>query len=439
MQDTLRVPPNAVEVEVSVLGGILLSPNAIDIVSVILQPDDFYLLAHAKIYSALLALREKNQPTDIQFLVQKLTDLDMLADVGGRRKVASLLDETVSAVNVDALSRLVLEKSTKRKMLAAGNQIAQSALDSWISADESIQIAEEEIFKISQKQTGERYQLASAHQMSMDLFNRIESGKMEGQKFGWYDLEFITGGLHKSKLEVVAAESHMGKTHYLLDHAYNVMTGLGLPVLFFSLEMDKDQLNTRLLARITGIDSSEIINNPNRHIENIMQGIETLGTLPWKVYDHSSATTQNIASVVRRAITEFDCPLGAVYIDYLQQIPLPGKGLMPYEIGQVVRDIRAIAKYHEVPIFLGCQVNRSNSNSENKRPNKSMLRNSGEIFEVCDRLIMLYRPEYYSKDPSDKTIELIVEKNRITGKLGTATMLADLSTSKFMNLSKPKY
>ncbi|MFM6292570.1 MAG: DnaB-like helicase C-terminal domain-containing protein, partial [Dolichospermum sp.] len=95
--------------------------------------------------------------------------------------------------------------------------------------------------------------------MSFDLFDRIQSGKMEGQKFGWYDLENITGGMHKSKLEVVAAESHMGKTHYLLDHAYNVMTTLQLPVLFFSLEMDKDQLNTRLLARITGIDSSQII------------------------------------------------------------------------------------------------------------------------------------------------------------------------------------
>ncbi|MFM8007243.1 MAG: DnaB-like helicase C-terminal domain-containing protein, partial [Dolichospermum sp.] len=205
------------------------------------------------------------------------------------------------------------------------------------------------------------------------------------------------------------------------------------------LEMDQNQLNTRMLARITNIDSSEIINNPNKHMEGIVQGIGVLGQLPWKVYDNSSTTVQNMASIIRRAITEFGCPLGAVYVDYLQQIPLPGKGLMAYEIGQITRDIRAIAKYHEVPIFLGCQVNRSNSNSENKRPNKSMLRNSGEIFEVCDRLVMLYRPEYYTKDPSDKTIELIVEKNRITGKLGTATMLADLSTSRLINMTRSQY
>lgn len=439
MQDTLRLPPCAIEAEETVLGGILLDPDAIDIVAVMLTPEDFYLDAHAKIYQIQLDLKGQNKPTDITFVTQKLSDLGILADVGGRNKIAQLIDCTVSAANIDALAELVLEKSTKRKLLKTGNMISQAALDSWVSADEAIQIGEEEIFKISQKQTGERFQLLSARQMSFDLFDRIQSGKMEGQKFGWYDLENITGGMHKSKLEVVAAESHMGKTHYLLDHAYNVMTTLQLPVLFFSLEMDKDQLNTRLLARITGIDSSQIINNPNQHIESIIQGIEVLGALPWKVYDHSSVTVQNIASVVRRAITEFGCPLGAIYIDYLQQIPLPGKGLMPYEIGQITRDIRAIAKYHEVPIFLGCQVNRSNSNSENKRPNKSMLRNSGEIFEVCDRLVMLYRPEYYTKDPSDKTIELIVEKNRITGKLGTATMLADLSTSRFINMTRSQY
>lgn len=435
---TLRLPPCAIEAEECILGGIMLDPDAIDIVAVMLKPQDFYIEVHGKLFEVMLLLHQENKPTDLLFVDQKLKDLGIHQEIGGRNKLATLIDRTVSAVNIDALAELVIEKSTKRKMFTAGNIISQSALDAWVSAEESIQIAEEEIFKISQKQTGDRYQLASADRMSIELFEHIQSGRMEGQKFGWYDLEAITSGMHKGKLEVLAAESHMGKTHYLVDHAYNVMTQLQLPVLFFSLEMDQNQLNTRMLARITNIDSSEIINNPNRYMEDIVRGIEILGQLPWKVYDNSSTTVQNMASIVRRAITEFGCPLGAIYIDYLQQIPLPGKGLMSYEIGQITRDIRAIAKYHEVPIFLGCQVNRSNASAENKRPNKSMLRNSGEIFEVCDRLVMLYRPEYYTKDPSDKTIELIVEKNRITGKLGTATMLADLSTSRFINLAKPQ-
>ncbi|MFM5944650.1 MAG: replicative DNA helicase, partial [Dolichospermum sp.] len=267
MIDTLRLPPCAIEAEECILGGIMLDPNAIDIVALMLTPQDFYIEIHGKLFEVMVSLHQENKPTDLLFVDQKLVDLGIHQEVGGRNKLATLIDRTVSAANIDALAGLVIEKSIKRKMFIAGNIISQTSLDALVSAEESTEIAEEEIFKISQKQTGDRYQLTSAGLMSIELFECIQSGKMEGQKFGWYDLEVITGGMHKGKLEVVAAESHMGKTHYLVDHAYNVMTQLNLPVLFFSLEMDQNQLNTRMLARITNIDSSEIINNPNKHME----------------------------------------------------------------------------------------------------------------------------------------------------------------------------
>lgn len=165
--------------------------------------------------------------------------------------------------------------------------------------------------------------------------------------------------------------------------------------------------------------------------------------LPWKVYEHSSPTTAMIASAVRRAIAEFGGSIGAVFIDYLQQIPLESGGNMAFEVGKITRQIRDIAKSHKIPVFLGCKINRGNQTTADKRPNRHLLRNSGEIFEVCDQLIMLYRDAVYIKDPSDacgrlrqRTIELIVEKNRLYGKLGTATMLCDLSTSKFLNLAR---
>ncbi|MFM5943684.1 MAG: DnaB-like helicase N-terminal domain-containing protein, partial [Dolichospermum sp.] len=142
MQDTLRLPPCAIEAEETVLGGILLDPDAIDIVAVMLTPEDFYLDAHAKIYQIQLDLKGQNKPTDITFVTQRLSDLGILADVGGRNKIAQLIDCTVSAANIDALAELVLEKSTKRKLLKTGNMISQAALDSWVSADEAIQIGE---------------------------------------------------------------------------------------------------------------------------------------------------------------------------------------------------------------------------------------------------------------------------------------------------------
>jgi replicative DNA helicase len=158
--------------------------------------------------------------------------------------------------------------------------------------------------------------------------------------------------------------------------------------------------------------------------------------MPWQIFEHSTPTTTMIASAVRRSIAEFGGTIGAVFVDYLQQIPLESGGNMAHEVGKITRQIRAIAKEHKIPVFLGCQINRGNQTTADKRPNRHLLRNSGEIFEVCDQLIMLYRDAVYTKDHSDQTIELIVEKNRLYGKLGTATMLCDLSTSRFLNLAR---
>ena len=435
----LQLPPQSIEAEEAILGGILLDPNAMGIVSAILDKEAFYLDCHKTIYQAFLNLQFKNKPHEnLILLTDQLTKQGELDHVGGRNKLATLIDRTVSAANIDALAQLVMEKYTKRRLMIAGDAIARAGQDLWTDPDDAIEFAETQIFEISQKQHGDRYQLGSAKQMAIELFDYLESGKIQGSKIGWYDLENLTGGLHKSKLKIIGGESHMGKSHVMLAEAYGLLLQ-GLPVVYISPEMDKKQVNLRMLAIITGIDSAELLDNSHKYLDQIVEGIDKLSELPWKVYDHSSPTVGSIASTVRRAITEFGCPLGAVYIDYLQQIPLSGKQLLSYEIGQVVRGIRDIAKYHEVPIVLGSQLNRSNANADNKRPNKDMLRNSGEIHEVCDQLVLLYRPGFVSKDPSDQTIELIVEKNRVTGKLGTATMLCDLRTSKFMNLAKSQY
>jgi replicative DNA helicase len=432
----LQLPPQNIEAEEAILGGILLDPNALGIVSAILDKEAFYLDCHKIIYQALLNLQLQNKPSENMILLaDQLTKQSQLQDIGGRNKLTALIDRTVSAANIDALAKLVMEKYTKRRLMIAGDAISRAGQDLWTDPDDAIEFAETQIFEISQKQHGDRYQLGSAKEMAIELFEYLESGKIQGAKIGWYDLENLTGGLHKGKVKVIGAESHVGKTHVMLAEAYGLLIQ-GIPVAYISPEMDKKQLNLRMLAMITGIDSAELMDNSHKYFDQITEGIDKLSELPWKVYDHSSPTVGTIASTVRRAITEFGQPLGAVYIDYLQQIPLSGKQLLSYEIGQVVRGIRDIAKYHEVPIILGSQLNRSNANSENKRPNKDMLRNSGEIYEVCDQLVLLYRPGLISKDPSDQTIELIVEKNRVTGKLGTATMLCDLRTSRFMNLKK---
>jgi replicative DNA helicase len=435
-RNQVNLPPQNIEAEEAILGGIMLDPEAMTRISDRLSIEAFYISAHSYIYQAAVQLHATYQPTDLLSVTAWLADHNLLNRIGGRNKLATLVDRTVSAVNIDALADLVMEKYRRRQLIKVGSEIVQLGYETQTELPLVLSLAEAKVFTVTQNQSDERCKVFSAQDMGIELFQKLEMGNMAGDRIGWYDLENITGGIYPSSLVVVAAESHMGKTHFMISYAYEIMTKLGLPVLYVTPEMDKNQLNARMLARITGVDASMIQTNTQCYWEQIAQGIGQMVELPWKVYEHSSPTTTMIASAVRRAIAEFGGSIGAVFIDYLQQIPLESGGNMAFEVGKITRQIRDIAKSHKIPVFLGCQINRGNQTTADKRPNRHLLRNSGEIFEVCDQLIMLYRDAVYTKDPSDRTIELIVEKNRLYGKLGTATMLCDLSTSKFLNLAR---
>ena len=434
---THKLPPESIEAEEGILGGIMLDPEAIARVSDRLEPEAFYVSAHRDIYQAAIKLHAQGKPTNLLAITSWLSDHDMLHRVGGRNKLAALVDRTVSATNIDFLAELVMEKHQRRKLIKSGTDISNLGHATEIDLPVVMEEAEKKIISITQnKFVDDRNKVYSAPEMAIELFQNLEFGNAAGKKVGWYDLEAITGGIFSSCLTVVAAESHMGKTHFMLSYAYEVMERLNLPVLYITPEMDKMQINHRLLARLIKIDAANIQSTPQHYWPQIAVGLKQLSELPWKVYDQPSPTPGMIASAIRRARLEFGGEIGAVFIDYLQEIPLESGGNISFEIGKITRQIRAIAKVHKIPIFLGCQINRGNQNSADKRPNRHILRNSGEIFEVCDQLIMLYRDAVYSKDPSDRTIEMIVEKNRPYGKLGTATMLCDLSTSRFLNMAK---
>ncbi|MBD6620012.1 AAA family ATPase [Komarekiella sp. 'clone 1'] len=435
-RNQVNLPPQNIEAEEAILGGIMLDPEAITRVNDILISEAFYVSAHKSIYQAATRLHAQGQPTDLLSVTAWLADNDLLNRIGGRNKLATLVDRTVSAVNIDALADLVMQKYQRRQLIKTGNEIVKLGYETETELPQVLEQAEAKVFTVTQNQNDERCKVFSAQDMALELYQKLELGNMAGQKVGWYDLEEITGGIYPSSLVVVAAESHMGKTHFMISCSYEIMTKLGLPVLYVTPEMDKTQVNARMLARITGVDAAAIQTNAQHHWQQIAQGVGVMAEMPWKIYEHSSPTPTMIASAVRRAIAEFGGSIGAVFIDYLQQIPLESGGNMAHEVGKITRQIRDIAKAHKIPVFLGCQINRGNQNSADKRPNRHLLRNSGEIFEVCDQLIMLYRNSVYSNDSSDRTIELIVEKNRLYGKLGTATMLCDLSTSRFLNMAR---
>ncbi|HEY9597424.1 MAG TPA: DnaB-like helicase C-terminal domain-containing protein, partial [Cyanophyceae cyanobacterium] len=345
-----------------------------------------------------------------------------------------------SALNIDRYAHLVVEKYRRRQSIQLGNELVEVSHDLATPLDGSLEAIEDKLYRIKDGRLDNRYQLEDAQQMTAPLWDAIEQGKNAGKPIGWSDLDSLTGGLHKKTITIIGADSHMGKTSFMVGLSRQVLLELAEPVLFFSCEMSKEQLNPRLLSSICEINSSRLTkgNQPGgvepHEWEKIAQGIQTFSSLPWMVYDEPSPSMTTIRSIVKQAIRRHGA-LGAVFLDYIQMLNLGGHNRVQ-ELGEITRQLRAIAKDFDFPFFVGSQINReaSKRNGKDKRPTKNDLRDSGEIGEAADLVITLFRPGHYAKNPADKLIEIIVDKNRPYGCLGTAKMLVELETCHFMQL-----
>ena len=435
------------EAEQTLIGCLLLDDGIFPIISEkILSSDVFYIKANKTIYEAMVVLYNRQQKINLLSVQEHLKSSSLLESVGGQDYLALVFESAIGSYLAESALEIILDKYQRRCLLAAANKITALASDCSSDIKEVLELAEDEMYKLANQQIGDRYTVCDAADMALSLMASLDSGKLVGEKIGFTELESITGGIYPGTLNVIGAASSMGKSHFMIALAYEMMTQLNKPVLYISPEMSQEQINIRLLARITGIDSSEIKHNSEKSEEcwtKIYSGMEQLSSLPWKVIDHSSPSISIIRSAVKLADMSFKKKdyngIGCVFIDYLQQLPIENRqGNLAFELGALTREIRAIAKDYNIPIFLGTQINRENETRNDKRPTRADIRNSGEIFEVIDSLYMLYRNSYYTKDSSDRTIEIIVEKNR-NGLVGTATMLCDLATSRFVNLTSYDY
>ncbi|HEY9599692.1 MAG TPA: replicative DNA helicase [Cyanophyceae cyanobacterium] len=435
------LPPQNVDAEESILGGILLDAGAMSRVVDLLCPEAFYINVHKQIYKAALTLHNQGKPTDLMSVTTWLYDHQLLDKVGGQSKLAQLVDRTVSAINIDRYAALIMDKYLRRQLIQAGNEIVHLGHETSLELETVLEHSEQKIFDVSVQKASERYQLEDASYMGISLFASIETGKRAGKLVGWYDLERLTGGIHRQTLTVIGGATSMGKTQVMLGLSHAIMTILNQPVLFFSCEMDKDSINQRLLARLSGISNSRLFYGPlpggvnEDEWELLAQAMGVFSNLPWMVYDEPNPSISRIRSIVKQAILRHG-QLGGVFLDYVQMLSM-GSGQMNrnLELGQITRELRALAKDFDVAFYLGSQINREVEKRNNKRPSKADLRDSGEIAEVADAVIMLYRDAYYSKNPQDKAIEFIVDKNRMYGKVGTAEMLVNLETSRFMPIT----
>ncbi|MBD2020803.1 replicative DNA helicase [Leptolyngbya sp. FACHB-36] len=435
-----RLPPQNLDAEESILGGILLDPEALSRVADILRPEAFYLSAHREIYRTMLALQSQGSATDLMSVTSWLRDRDLLDKVGGQTKLVQLVDRTVSAVNIDQYALLVTEKYMRRKLIQAGNEISQLGHDTSAELETVLDQSEQKIFSVTQ--TLPQQGLTAASDILTHTFSDIEQRSLgmvlPGLSCGFYDLDAMTQGFQKSDLIIVAGRPSMGKTSFTMNIARNVAAYHKLPVAIFSLEMSKEQLIQRLLASEVRIESGRLRSGrvSQQEWEPLGHAISTLSQLPLFIDDTPSIGITEMRSKARRLQAEQGGTLGLVLLDYLQLMDGGGDNRVQ-ELSKITRSLKGLARELNVPVVALSQLSRGVESRTNKRPMMSDLRESGSIEQDADLVMMLYRDEYYNPDTPDRGIaELIISKHR-NGPTGMVKLLFESQFTQFRNMASP--
>lgn len=432
------LPPQNTDAEEAILGGILLDPNAVGRVVDILSPDAFYVIAHREIYKAALVLHAASRPTDLVMVATWLYDHDLLDKVGGQGKLAQLVGSTVSAVNIDRYAALVMDKYLRRQLIQAGNEIVQLGYETSEDLPVVINSAEQKIFDLSQP-TDASLEVEQPIDVLLRIYENATSPKLKGTPSGIYELDSLIGGFKRKKVYIVGGRSGMGKTQFAVHLAAETLKRA--PVVFFSAEMDRDELMTRLLAWESGVDAKKIEEGSVGSSEDFARlhgAMDSLSEVPLYLDDTcgSALTPVKIRSAIRRATALYGKP-ALVILDYLQLLgDESGNGNRVSELDGLANACKAIAKEFDVAFVALAQINRAAEGQSDKRPQLSHLRESGAIEQAADLVIFLYRDEYYNADTPDRGIcELIIRKQR-GGATGTVKTIFQPQTSRFLNIAE---
>ena len=433
-----NIPPQNIEAEESILGGILLDPEAMGRIVDLITPESFYVRAHQEIYEAALKLHSQGKPTDFLTVKSVLEDHSLLEKIGGIDKLTQLLDRTVSAVNIDRYAALIMDKYLRRQLISSGHEIVSLGFETTRDLEIVLDESEKKIFGLTQKRP--QGGLVPISDTIIQTFNELEKlhnqTALPGIETGFYDLDAMTGGLQRSDLIIIAGRPSMGKTAFGLGLVAHIAKNFNLPGAIFSLEMSKEQLSMRLLASEAEIESNRL--RSGRFVQDdystISTAIGTLSNLPIYIDDSANVTVMQVRSQVRRLLAEKKGDFGLVLIDYLQLMEGAEKDNRVQELSKMTRSLKGLAREIKAPVIALSQLSRGVEARNNKRPMMSDLRESGSIEQDADLIMMLYRDEYYNPETIDKGVtELILTKHR-NGPTGTVKLLFQAELTKFLNM-----
>ena len=442
----LKVPPQSIEAEQAVLGGLMLDNQGWDRIADIISDNDFYRHDHRLIFRAIENLSANNSPFDAVTVSQMLKTHEHLEEAGGLAYLGELVRDTPSAANLKAYAEIVRERSVLRQLIQVGTEIADSAFrPEGRESKEILDHAEQLVFQIAEQGERGRTGMQSIKTLLAKAVDRIDTlyqqdDPITGVPTGFSEFDEMTSGLQSSDLIIVAGRPSMGKTTFAMNLAEHAAIKHRKPVAVFSMEMPGEQLAMRLMSSLGRIDQHKVRTGrlDDDDWARLTSAMGILADAPLFIDDTPALNPTELRARARRMAREHG--LGMIVIDYLQLMQSgSGSENRASEISEISRGLKALAKELKVPIIALSQLNRSLEQRPNKRPVMSDLRESGAIEQDADVIVFIYRDEVYNEDSPDKGIaEIIIGKQR-NGPIGKVRLTFLGQYTRFENFAPEFY
>ncbi len=426
--------PQSPDAEASLLGSLIIDSDAFIKIADSLKADDFFNDQHRRIFSSMRKLFDSHRPIDLLTLSEQLKSSGELDDIGGAGYLTELTNFVPTSSHVEHYAEIVAEKSIRRRLIEASENIARVSREEGKNLQELIEEAEARLFEVSQ--TSVKQDIISLGSILGESFDRLDDlhrhqGRIRGIPTGFRDLDKMLAGLQRSDLDVIAARPSMGKTALMLNMALSIATKVKQgAVLYFSLEMSKEQLVDRLLASEAGVDAWKLRTGDgltDSDFEKLSAAMGELAEAPIYIDDTSGITVSDLRTKARRLHHQH--PLAAIMVDYLQLMSGGSRfatiANRVQEISEISRSLKILARELNVPVVAASQLSRSVESRSPQIPQLADLRESGSIEQDADVVVFIYREEYYNPDTQRQNImDLLIKKHR-NGPVGNLEVYFD--------------
>lgn len=444
----LRVQPQDLIAEQSVLGSVFISPEKLIAVREYIDPEDFYKYAHRIIFKAMISLSDQNDAIDATTVRAILDNQGDLQNIGGISYLVELVNSVPTSANAEYYAKIVAEKAMLRRIISRLTEAVNQAYEGAINSEDIISGAEKALIDVNEHSNRSGFRKISdvlaVNYENLEVRSQ-QTTDVTGLATGFRDLDKITTGLHPDQLIILAARPAVGKTAFVLNIAQNVGTKMNRPVAIFSLEMGAESLVDRMLASEGMVDAHNLRTGQltEQDWQNITLAQGTLADAPIYIDDTPGIKVTEIRARARKLDQELEKGLGLIVIDYLQLITGTRPENRQQEVSDISRQLKILAKELGVPVIALSQLSRGVEQRQDKRPVLSDIRESGSIEQDADIVAFLYRDDYYDRGDKDEgqeqlvdnTIEVILEKNR-AGARGTVKLMFQKEYNKFSSIAQ---